>query len=141
MIESQANTNELCRRYCKLLHRELAAVPQLRRRAIRDIRTSLEDYLEQTPTATWQDLIAAFGAPSHVAEQFLNSLDAKQIRREAKRYRWRRVLLYTVVGLTLAYVLFYCGRLAINRLTEPDYVVIGSAQIHEGPLPTSPPKP
>lgn len=141
MAEPSNDAVRLCRRYCKLLHRELAAAPQLRRRAVQDTRASLEEYLERNPAAAWDDLTAEFGTPRQAAEQILGSLDAEQIRREARRFRWRRLVALTIVGLGLAYVLFFFGRLAINRLMTPAYIVIGPAVEMEGPIPTNPPYP
>ena len=131
----------LRKRYCAALRKELASVPQLRRRALQDMRRSLDEYLEQNPAATWADLEGEFGSPRQAADHILNSLDAEQIKREARHFRWRRVAAFAIVGLGLAYALFLCGRLAINHLMTPDYVVIGPAVEMEGPIPTSPPYP
>lgn len=139
MAEPSNDAVRLCRRYCKLLHRELAPAPQLRRRAVQDTRASLEEYLERNPAAAWDDLTAEFGTPRQAAEQILGSLDAEQIRREARRFRWRRIAALTVILLALIYVVFYCGRLAINKITHPGYVVIEEAEIIEGPIPTNTP--
>lgn len=139
MAEPSNDAVRLCRRYCKLLHRELAAAPQLRRRAVQDTRASLEEYLERNPAAGWDDLTAEFGTPRQAAEQILGSLDAEQIRREVRRFRWRRIAALTVILLALIYVIFYCGRIAVNKITQPGYVVIGPAVEIEGPIPTNTP--
>lgn len=142
MTETQSRSDaRLRKRYCAALRKELASVPQLRHRALRDMRRSLDEYLEQNPASTWADLEEEFGSPKQAADTLLNSLDAEQIRREARRFRWRRVVALTIVGLGLAYVLFFFGRLAINRLMTPAYVVIGPAVEMEGPIPTNPPYP
>ena len=90
MTEAQTRSAaRLRKRYCAALRKELASVPQLRRRALQDMRRSLDEYLEQNPAATWADLEGEFGSPRQAADHILNSLDAEQIKREARHFRWR----------------------------------------------------
>lgn len=138
MAEAKAK-RDLCRRYCAAFRRELSPVPRLRRRAVRDMRASLEDYLDCTPDAAWSDLERDFGRPRQAAENILNNLDATQLRLEARHLRWRRVFLLAVLGAALAYVLLGCGRLIISRVMQPGYVVIGPAVVDEDPMPTNTP--
>lgn len=140
MTEAQTRSAaRLRKRYCAALRKELASVPQLRRRALQDMRRSLDEYLEQNPAATWADLEGEFGSPRQAADHILNSLDAEQIKREARHFRWRRVAAFAIVGLGLAYALFLCGRLAINWVMKPGYVIIEEAEVIEGPIPTNTP--
>lgn len=140
MTEAQTRSAaRLRKRYCAALRKELASVPQLRRRTLQDMRRSLDEYLEQNPAATWADLEREFGSPRQAADHILNSLDAEQIKREARRFRWRRVAALAIVGLGLAYALFLCGRLAINWVMKPGYVIIEEAEVIEGPIPTNTP--
>ena len=140
MTEAQTRSAaRLRKRYCAALRKELASVPQLRRRTLQDMRRSLDEYLEQNPAATWADLEGEFGSPRQAADHILNSLDAEQIKREARRFRWRRVAALAIVGLGLAYALFLCGRLAINWVMKPGYVIIEEAEVIEGPIPTNTP--
>lgn len=140
MTEAQTRSAaRLRKRYCAALRKELASVPQLRRRALQDMRRSLDEYLEQNPAATWADLEGEFGSPRQAADHILNSLDAEQIKREARHFRWRRVAVVTILGLTLIYVLFCFGRIAVNKITQPGYVIIEEAEVIEGPIPTNTP--
>lgn len=139
MADTQVETTRLCRRYCAVLRRELAAAPQLRRRALRDMRRSIDEYLAQHPAATMADLEQEFGSPQQAADNILNALDAEQIKREARRFRWRRIVMGTILGLAMVYVLFCFGRIAVNKITQPGYVVIEEAVVDEGPIPTNTP--
>ena len=140
MTEAQTRSAaRLRKRYCAALRKELASVPQLRRRTLQDMRRSLDEYLEQNPAATWADLEREFGSPRQAADHIRNSLDAEQIKREARHFRWRRVAALAIVGLGLAYALFLCGRLAINWVMKPGYVIIEEAEVIEGPIPTNTP--
>ena len=142
MIEN-ANKNavRLRKRYCKELRKELSDAPQLRGRAVRDIQNSLDEYLEKNPAAGWLELEQTFGSPKQAADNILNDLDVKQIKQEAKRFRWRWIAMITIIGVAMVYALFYCGRLIINRFAVPNSVVIGPAVVDEEPIPTNPPYP
>lgn len=129
----------LCRRYCRNLKRELSPAPQLRRRAVRDMQNSLEEFVDHNPHVSWADLEKEFGTPREAAENILNSLDSQQIRQEARLFRWRRIFLVSVFIIAAAYVLLGCGRLVISRVMHPSYVVVESAVVDEGPMPTNTP--
>lgn len=139
MFKPTSKRISLCRRYCAALRRELSPAPHLRRRAISDMQNSLEEFLDMNPNASWQDLEKEFGTPHQAAENILNSLDSNQIRRESRYFSWRRILLITVFVAALAYVLLGCGRIVVSRIMHPSYVVVGSAVVDEGPMPTNTP--
>lgn len=88
-----------------------------------------------------QDLYKQFGTPQKAAEEILASLDAAQLQQQLRRYRWRKIFAILVVGLALAYVLFYCGRIAVDKIVNPPYVIIEAAKKTDAPLPTNPPFP
>lgn len=132
---AKAVRNKGCRlreEYCADLYRALGDVPQLRRRAMRDMRQSIDEYLVRNPEASCLDLVKEFGTPEEAAANMLNAMDAEQIREEGKRFRWRKILVAIAVGMALVYAVFYCARLAINIATQPnEYVVISQPVVEE----------
>lgn len=139
MTNAKTNGELLCHQYCKALWRELSPAPQLRKRAVRDMKNSLSEFVEHNPDVTWDDIEKEFGSPHDSAENILNSLDSKQIRKEAKRFRWRRIFLVSILVIAMSYVLLSCGRLVISRIMQPGFVVVESAIVDEGPMPTNTP--
>ena len=139
MTKTRTNQELLCHQYCKALWRELSPAPQLRRRAVRDMENSLTEFIEREPEATLDGIEKEFGSPREAAENILNSLDSMQIRKEAKQFRWRRIFLVSIMVIALSYVLLGCGRLIISRIMQPGFVVVGSAVVDEGPMPTNTP--
>ena len=100
-VKEQAE-QKLCRRYCRELRRALVCVPELRERTLAQITESIEEYLDEHPTADYQELVRAFGTPAQAAENVLNEMDAKQVQQLLKKYQWRRVLVIVLVGVLIA---------------------------------------
>ena len=90
--EKEQEKQKLCRRYCQELRRALACVPELRERTLAQLAESIEEYLDEHPTADYQELVRVFGTPAQAAENVLNEMDAKQVQQLLKKYQWRRVL-------------------------------------------------
>ena len=49
--EKEQAEQKLCRRYCRELRRALVCVPELRERTLAQITESMEEYLDEHPTA------------------------------------------------------------------------------------------
>lgn len=49
--EKEQAEQKLCRRYCRELRRVLACVPELRERTLAQLTESIEEYLDEHPTA------------------------------------------------------------------------------------------
>lgn len=124
--EKEQEKQKLCRRYCRELRRALVCVPELRERTLAQLTESIEEYLDEHPTADYQELVRVFGTPAQAAENVLNEMDAKQVQQLLKKYQWRRVLAIVLAGLLIAcaicliaYGVFYLYRhfIRINRIT------------------------
>ena len=82
--EKEQAEQKLCRRYCRELRRALVCVPELRERTLAQITESVEEYLDEHPTADYQELVRVFGTPVQAAENVLNEMDAKQVQQLLK---------------------------------------------------------
>ena len=78
--EKEQEKQKLCRRYCRELRRALVCVPELRERTLAQLTESVEEYLDEHPTADYQELVRVFGTPAQAAENVLNEMDAKQVQ-------------------------------------------------------------
>lgn len=65
--EKEQAEQKLCRRYCRELRRALVCVPELRERTLAQITESMEEYLDEHPTADYQELVRVFGTPAQAA--------------------------------------------------------------------------
>lgn len=141
MAEAVKNRERRLREgYCSDLYHALEPAPQLRRRAMRDMRQSIDEYLARNPEASCLDLVKEFGTPEEAAANMLNAMDAEQIRREAKHYRWRKWVAFAAIGVAFVFAVMRCSQLIINLANQPEqYVVVGPAVEDSEPLPTSEP--
>lgn len=127
--------------YCRQVKHCLSCPASIQKPILSQLEESVLSYLEEHPSADLQELFSHFGTPEDFAANVLENLDGKQLQTQLQRYRWRRILLTVILGLALAYGVFYCARLTIDYIFYPGYVVIGEAQEVEGPIPISPPIP
>ncbi len=131
----------LCRQYCRQVKHCLSCPASVQKPILSQLEESVLSYLEEHPSADLQELCSHFGAPEEFAANVLENLDGKQLQTQFQHYRWRRIILTAILALALGYGVFYCARLTINHIFYPGYVIIGEAQVDEGPIPTSPPIP
>lgn len=136
--EKEREKQKLCRRYCRELRRALACVPELRERTLAQLAESIEEYLDEHPTADYQELVRVFGTPVQAAENVLSEMDAKQVQQLLKKYQWRRVLATVLAGVLIAcaicliaYGAFYLYR----HFFVVSYIWEGPAVEIDGPLP------
>ena len=136
--EKEQEKQKLCRRYCREFRRALACVPELRERTLAQLTESMEEYLDEHPTADYQELVRVFGTPAQAAENVLSEMDAKQVQQLLKKYQWRRVLAIVLAGVLIACaVLWFAYGLFFwfQELIHPSYYVIGPAIETSGSLP------
>ena len=129
----------LCRQYCRQVKHHLPCPASVQKTILSQLEESVMSYLEEHPSADLQELFSHFGTPEDFAANVLENMDGKQLQAQMQRYRWRRILLASILALALGYGIFYCARLAIDYIFYPGYVIVGEAQVTEGPIPTSPP--
>lgn len=137
--EKEQEKQKLCRRYCRELRRALACVPELRERTLAQLTESIEEYLDEHPTADYQELVRVFGTPAQAAENVLNEMDAKQVLQQLlKKYQWRRVLAIVLAGLLIACaicLIAYGAFYLYSHFIVDSFFWESSAVEIDGPLP------
>ena len=125
--EKEQEKQKLCRRYCRELRRALACVPELRERTLAQLTESIEEYLDEHPTADYQELVRVFGTPAQAAENVLNEMD-----------QWRRVLAIVLAGLLIACaicLIAYGAFYLYSHFIVDSFFWESSAVEIDGPLP------
>lgn len=105
-------TNRNLARYYKKVGRALNCSPKARKQIIANLKSDLEEYMEQNPTATDEQLLERFGTPDDYAQAFLAQLGEEEWRSRlrANRFGKRFWIIFAiaatlVVAITTAYVL------------------------------------
>ena len=70
---------------------------------LRGLQTGIEEYLEQNPDATMEDVRAHFGEPCEIAAEFLPDVTPKDRKRFVRR---KKVILGLSLGLVVIVILF-----------------------------------
>lgn len=79
---------------------------------IADLRSNLEEYVQQFENCTYQQLIEQFGAPEDVAAEFI-SIHKPNGPKEQAKFRRRKLLFITLIValfLLLSFVIFTSSR-------------------------------
>ena len=86
--------NEAKKRYMAAVKKNLRCSGRQRKAFLAELNVSLAAFLSGIPEADEAQLCAAFGAPETVAEDFLSTLEAKDIK---KAFGWKRIVLIGVI--------------------------------------------
>lgn len=93
--------NNIVEQYINNVKRELYhLIPA--KEYILDLRTNLEEYMQQFPGSTYLDLVEQFGSPKSVAEEFIANQNPNTPKERAKqRKKVRLFVICTLVIITL----------------------------------------
>lgn len=95
--------NEAKKRYLSAVKKNLRCSGKQKKAFLAELNASLTAFLSETPEADEAQLCVAFGAPETVAEDFLSTLDSKDIK---KAFSWKRMVL---IGVIVALLLWGAG--------------------------------
>lgn len=79
------------------------------RRYLADVRSSIDNYLEQNSDAGIQDIYDEFGTPSDVAIDYIRSMDSNDLIRKLSSARMVRALIATVIIAVLLALAVFIG--------------------------------
>lgn len=89
------------RRYLREVKRNLPCSFKTKYELLARLQEGLADFTEERPHATYEDIAEHFGMPTDVADAYFADLPAPQLRKALQTARFVRLLLTTVIALTL----------------------------------------
>ena len=89
--------------YIRQVRKHLVCPVSLKTPFIRQLKTDVQDYCDDNPSADLSVISAHFGSPTDIAEEFLSTLSAQAVARCTSRQK--RVLRLTVVVVFSALLL------------------------------------
>ena len=110
--------NKAKKRYLNAVKKNLRCSSRQRKAFLAELNVSLTAFLSEIPEADEAQLCAAFGAPESVAEDFLSTLEAKDIK---KAFSWKRIVL---IGVIVALLLW--GAMMITVLIDAHFDTHGT---------------
>lgn len=134
--------NAVADNYLKSVKRELVCPKSLRKRSLDQLKTSLDEFLEDHPTATEADIVEQFGSPADFANAFLASLDEGELKKQLKKSkRIFLIVAITCVAIVLIWLAAVAIIVAVNSNNEPTYIgeiiVDGPTWYEESAAPTT----
>lgn len=80
---------------------------------IEGIRDDIYEYSNNTSDCTEEDLIAHFGEPEDIAEEFTESAESITPK-EVKKSKWKKILIIAILIALIAYALYYAYDLYVH---------------------------
>lgn len=104
---------KLDRKMLKLYYRQirnnLYCSKKRKKRLLDELKTNIEESLEEKPNLTYGELLEIYGTPKEIADSYIESLDpeeyAEDIRR-IKRKKWMfGIVFFSVIAFAIVYLL------------------------------------
>ena len=71
--------------FCKNTKNKLSCPRKIKKDLILRIESSVYDYIESQPDASYDDITAQFGSPRELADSYISSLDSDEISKAIKK--------------------------------------------------------
>ena len=94
--------NKECLHYLEQVRSELKGADRRKKEVLQQIQTAVEDYAEEHPQCTHQELTQHFGTPGQIAESYVAEMDSHEVLhgfRVGKKIFFA-ILLAIVLGVT-----------------------------------------
>ena len=91
-------TEKLIRQYLKETKKNVACSAKRKRAFLAQLEAGLRELAQETDDLTMEQLTEAFGTPQQQAQSFMETLDAKEIK---KAFGWKKVVLIGVIAALL----------------------------------------
>ncbi len=94
--------NKECLHYLEQVRSELKGADRRKKEVLQQIQAAMEDYAEEHPQCTYQELTQHFGTPEQIAESYVAEMDSHEVLhglRVGKKIFFT-ILLAIVLGVT-----------------------------------------
>ena len=87
---------------------------------LRDLRLSVDDFLQENPDATLEAVVEHFGTPQQIADAYTEELPAHELQKQLKIKRWIIGIIAGAVACTLIMWGIAVGVALINEFKAAD---------------------
>ncbi len=91
-------TEKLIRQYLKETKKNVACSAKRKRAFLAQLEAGLRELAQETDDLTMEQLTEAFGTPQQQAQSFMETLDAKEVK---KAFGWKKIVLIGVIAALL----------------------------------------
>ena len=123
-------------KYCRKIEKVLVGNQTDKAKILKTAKCDMEEFLEEFPDATMDDLVKRFGAPEDYAREFVSGLDSGELTRKLNVARFRKKAIMIGVAVVVAIVLFVAVLVIRNNTREStryyeEVIVYGTTSVHE----------
>lgn len=104
------NINEQLKQYFKQIKLLLPIYSKDEKIFMKDLQQSMQDYIEEHPACTYEDIVDHFEEPADVVHNYISSLDQFQL---CKRISLKRTVRNAIVIVVIAVIAALCIRTAL----------------------------
>ena len=95
-------TEKLIRQYLRETKKNVACSAKRKRAFLAQLEAGLRELAQETDDLTMEQLTEAFGTPQQQAQSFMETLDAKEIK---KAFGWKKIVLIAVIAIVLIWLI------------------------------------
>ncbi len=114
--------------FCKNTKNKLSCPRKIKKDLILRIESSVYDYIEGNPDASYDDITAHFGSPRELANSYISSLDSEEICKAIKKAKTIKIaVIVTCIIALIALFATFAKMISDNKdtqVTEIETVII-----------------
>ena len=114
--------------FCKNAKNKLNCPRKIKKDLILRIESSVYDYIESQPDASYDDITAQFGSPRELADSYISSLDSDEISKAIKKAKTIKIaVIVTCIIALIALFATFAKMISDNKdtqVTEIETVII-----------------
>ena len=92
--------------YCQQIEKILVGNQSDKSKILNTARCDMEEFLEEFPDATMEDLVKRFGTPEDYAKEYASGLDSGELAQKLNVVRFRKKAIMIGVAVVVVSVLF-----------------------------------
>ena len=106
--------------FCKNAKNKLNCPRKIKKDLILRIESSVYDYIESQPDASYDDITAQFGSPRELADSYISSLDSEEISKAIKKAKAIKIaVIVTCIIALIALFATFAKMISDNKDTTP----------------------
>ena len=108
--------------FCKNTKNKFSCPRKIKKDLILRIESSVYDYIEGNPDASYDDITAQFGSPRELADSYISSLDSEEICKAIKKAKTIKIaVIVTCIIALIALFATFAKMISDNKDTTPVY--------------------
>ena len=120
------------KKYFHEIEKNLPCGNREKKKILRDLRLSVENFLAENPEATFEAVVDHFGTPAQIVDTCTEEMPTLELQKKLKIKRW---IIGVIAGVAACALLVWgiaVGIILVNELKRDDGLVVVEQPIEEG---------